>query len=359
MHGTGRRVARLAAAGAALALLGWQVHRRRAGGDLRGQVAIITGGSRGLGLLLAQEFAAQGCAVVICARDDQELERARAQLEARGAEVLAVTCDVTDRAQVERMVDRTLARFGRIDILVNNAGVIQVGPIESLAIADFEQAMAVNFWGGVHATLAVLPYMRARRRGRIVNITSIGGKVAIPHLLPYSASKFASVGFSEGLRAELARDGVRVVTVVPGLMRTGSAVHAYFAGDREKEFTWFSLGDALPLTSMSARRAARRIVRATRRGEAVVTLGWQAKLLGRMHDLFPGITIGLLGLVNRLLPAAGGAGHPPTRGMELAPRLAPSPLTVLSDRAARRYNQFGGRVQPSAEQTRRLGLERG
>src|SRR5437763_6066124 len=109
------------------------------------------------------------------------------------------------------MVDEVAKRFGRIDVLVNNAGIIQVGPVENMTITDFENAMAVMFWGPVYATLATLPYMRQHGDGRIVNITSIGGKVSVPHLVPYSCAKFAAVALSEGLRAELASTGIRVV----------------------------------------------------------------------------------------------------------------------------------------------------
>ena len=130
--------------------------------------------------------------------------------------------------------------------------------------------MATNFWGMLYPTLALLPEMRARRSGRIVNITSIGGKLGIPHLLPYSASKFAAVGFSQGLRAELAGDGIKVVTVCPGLMRTGSPRNAIFRGQHRSEYAWFSISDALPGLSISAESAARRIVAACRRGDAEV-----------------------------------------------------------------------------------------
>src|SRR6185503_4123757 len=119
---------------------------------------------------------------------------------------------------------------------------------------------------------AVLPEMRARREGRIVNITSIGGKISVPHLLPYSASKFALVGLSEGLRAELAKDGIVVTTICPGLMRTGSPRNATFKGQHRAEYAWFSIGDSLPVTAMSADRAARQILTACKRGEAEVVL---------------------------------------------------------------------------------------
>ncbi len=178
------RKALLTAVGLALGLAGREVLQRLREANLQGQVALITGGSRGLGFLLAREFAHEGCRLVICARDEQELERAREDLERHGAEVLAVPCDVADRAQVDRLVEEATQRFGRVDILVNNAGIIQVGPIETMTLQDFEDALGVMFWGVVYPTLAVLPQMLERQSGRIVNITSIGGKVSVPHLIP-------------------------------------------------------------------------------------------------------------------------------------------------------------------------------
>src|SRR5919201_401355 len=215
--------------------------------DVRGKTVLITGGSRGLGLVLARELAREGARIAICARDATELERAREDLAARGADVLAVPCDLTKRAQVEELVNDVRAHFGRIDVLINNAGVIQVGPIDVMTLEDYEEAMRTHYWGPLYAILAVLPQMRQRGEGRIVNISSIGGKVSMPHLLPYNASKFALVGLSEGLRAELAKDGIVVTTVCPGLMRTGSPPNAYFKGQNEKEYAWFAISDALPL----------------------------------------------------------------------------------------------------------------
>jgi len=350
----GRKMAGWALAGAA-AFAALRALRRRPA-DIAGEVALVTGGSRGLGLLIARELARQGCRVALCARDVRELDAARADLEGRGAAVLAVPCDLADPTAIEAMVAGVTDHFGRIDVVVNNAGIIQVGPLETMTVEDFERIMAVNFWGALRTTLAVLPQMRARRSGRIVNITSIGGRIAIPHLLPYDCSKFALRGFSEGLRAELADEGITVTTIVPGLMRTGSPVNAFFKGRQTAEFTWFSLGDALPLTSMGAARAARRIVEAMRRGEAEVTLTWQARLAGLLHDLFPGATADLLGVVDRLLPRGDGAGTSTRRGMELASPLSPSPLTTLMNRAAREYHQFAGTAEPSPEHARRIGL---
>ncbi len=211
-------------------LLSRYVLRKLTEYKLSNKTVLITGGSRGLGLVLAREFVREGARIAICARDEQELEQARLDLEKRGAEVMAIDCDVTSNAQVMEMIDAIGRRFGDIDVLVNNAGVIQVGPVEVMTRQDFDQAMQTHFWGPLNTIMAVLPAMRSRKQGRIVNISSIGGKISVPHLVPYSASKFALVGLSKGLRAELLKDGIVVTTVCPGLMRTGSPRNADFKG---------------------------------------------------------------------------------------------------------------------------------
>jgi len=195
--------------------------------------------------------------------------------------------------------------------------------------------------------------MRARRAGRVVNVTSIGGAVAVPHLLPYSAAKFAALGFSEGLAAEAARDGVQVTTVVPGLMRTGSFVNALFKGQREREAAWFSVASSLPLLSMDGRRAARRILAACARGQTFLTLGLPAKLLRLFHGLLPGTTARLLGLANALLPRPGGAGPQAAAepGWQHRTGVARSFLTALGDRAARANREV--RWAPPASGARR------
>lgn len=338
----GNKSALMLAAGCTGAFLaGRALSRRLFGYSLRDKVVLITGGSRGLGLVLAREFAREGAKIIICARRRDELEAARAQLKWLGAEVLAVPCDITDRPQVNEMVAFARDRFGRIDVLVNNAGVIQVGPLEVMTIEDYEEAMKTHFWGPLYTILAVMPEMRRRHEGRIVNITSIGGKISVPHLVPYSASKFALVGLSEGLRAELLKDGVVVTTVCPGLMRTGSPRHALFKGKHRAEYAWFAISDSLPVTSMNAVRAARQIISATKRGEAEVILTIQAQLAARFHGLFPGTTADLLGIVNGLLlPSAGGIGRARAKGKDSQSSLAPSVLTALSEQAAAKNNEM-------------------
>lgn len=328
------------AAGGAGLWLAARAARNASAQDLRGQNVLITGGSRGLGLELAREFLRKGARVAICARAAEELEAAMLDLWQIGGVAVALTCDLTVQTQVEALINAVHEQLGGVDILVNNAGVIAVGPLEEMRLADFEEAMATNYWAALYTTLAVLPEMRARQAGHIVNISSIGGKLSVPHLLPYSASKFALTGLSAGLRAELKKDGIQVTTVCPGLMRTGSPRNATFKGQHRAEYAWFALSDALPLTSMNAARAARRIVQACERGEAEVVLSVQAKLAVKFQALFPGVTADLLGQVNRLLPGPGGIGSAGATGAASGSAMAPSWLTTLSDEAAVRNNQL-------------------
>lgn len=308
--------------------------------DFRKRVVLITGGSRGLGLVLAREFTREGARVVICARDEEELRSARADLSKFGSEVFAVRCDITNHPDVEQMIAQVTERFGRIDVLVNNAGVIQVGPLEVMTRKDFEEAMSAHFWGPLNTILSVLPAMRQRKDGRIVNISSIGGKIAIPHLVPYSASKFALVGLSEGLRAELLRDGIIVTTVCPGLMRTGSPRNADFKGQHRAEYAWFSISDALPITSIKAERAARQIIDACREGRAELIISIQAKVAVLFHSLFPESSAGLLTAVNKVLPEPGGIGTKKAKGKQSTSSWSPSWLTTLNERAAQRNNEL-------------------
>jgi NAD(P)-dependent dehydrogenase (short-subunit alcohol dehydrogenase family) len=307
--------------------------------DLRGKTVLVTGGSRGLGLVLARQFALDGAKVAICARDQEELELAGIDLRNGGAEVMTVQCDVTNGADVENMVNQVRGRFGKIDVLVNNAGTIQVGPLEVMKREDFEHAMKAHFWGPLNTILAVLPEMRERQDGRIVNISSIGGKIAVPHLVPYSASKFALVGLSKGLFTELRKDGIVVTTVCPGLMRTGSPRNANFKGKHRDEYAWFSISDSLPVTSIKAERAARQIVDACKQGRAELIITVQAKLAVTFDALFPEASAEMLALVNRLLPEPGGIGERSAKGRDSSSSWSPSWLTRLTEEAAMNNNE--------------------
>ena len=354
------RVAALGVAAAA-ALLAREIAGRATEWDLAGRNVLIVGGSRGLALLLARRFAGDGARVAICARDAEELQRARDWLAEAGHDVAAVQCDAGDTNQVRDLVADVQAQLGSIDILVNNAAIMHVGPVTEMTGEDFADAQSAIFWSTLLPTLAILPSMRARGEGRIVNIASIGGRMPGPHLAPYTAAKFAVVGLSETLRAELARDGIKVTTVIPWFMRTGSYFNAVFKEPAEEEFRWFALGSSLPLLSVDADRAAARIVQAAKRGEADVAIGWPAWVAQRFHGLFPGLTADLAGIVNRLLPRpeAGATEGRAVRGEILESRVASRPfetVTAWGRQAADELNERRG-PGPAPELEAAIGAE--
>jgi NAD(P)-dependent dehydrogenase (short-subunit alcohol dehydrogenase family) len=321
------------AAGAAAVFAGSRAARQRRAIDFAGRIVVITGGSRGLGLVMARQLAAEGARLCLLARDESELARAREQLGA--CEVMTVRCDVRRRADVRAAVDTILERWSAIDVLINNAGVIQVGPLEHMSTGDFENAMATHFWGPLHLMAASVPAMRRRGFGRIVNIASIGGRLAMPHLAPYSASKFALVGLSDAVRTELDQYGIRVTTVSPGLMRTGSPPNADVRGRHEAEYAWFAIADSLPGLSTSAERAARQIIEACRYGDPELTITVPARLAMVANQVAPGAVATAMMVVNRLLPSPNGIdGDRRRRGRESTSKWAPSAATVLTDRAA-------------------------
>jgi NAD(P)-dependent dehydrogenase (short-subunit alcohol dehydrogenase family) len=307
--------------------------------DFRNRLVVITGGSRGLGLVLARHLADEGAALVLCARNSEELAAAADELRHRAPFLATYVCDLSRPAEISTLFERIRREIGSVDVLINNAGIIQVGPIETMTLDDFEQAMAVHFWAPLLCIERVLPDLRRRGDGRIVNISSIGGEMAVPHLVPYCASKFALNGLSQGMRAELAKDGVYVTTVCPGLMRTGSPRKALFKGQHRAEYTWFSIMGATPLLSMNADRAARQIINACRYGRAKITLSVPAKLAAIANTLAPELLADLNALTASVLPGRGGIGRASAEGSESESALSPSVLTILNERAAVKNNE--------------------
>jgi NAD(P)-dependent dehydrogenase (short-subunit alcohol dehydrogenase family) len=313
--------------------------RSRRAIDFDGKSVLIFGGSRGLGLVIARELVNEGARVTLAARDREELERAQFEFS-DGITPSIVPCDIRDRADVEAAVAQVISQHGVIDVLINDAGIIEVGPFEHMSVGDFEDALRTHFWGPLFSIMAALPHMRRTGARRIVNISSIGGKIAIPHLLPYSASKFALTGLSEGLRAELAADGFAVTTVCPGLMRTGSTYNAQFKGNHREEFTWFHIADSLPVITISARRAARQIIDACRHGDPELVITSVARAAVLFNAISPAATARLMAAVNRLLPAPAADGGDEARpGWQSVSDLAPSRLTTLADRASIENNE--------------------
>jgi NAD(P)-dependent dehydrogenase (short-subunit alcohol dehydrogenase family) len=242
---------------------------------------------------------------------------------------------------VRAAIDTVLDHWSAIDVLINNAGVLQVGPLEHMTALDFENAMATHFWGPLHLMFESVPSMRRRGFGRIVNIASIGGRIALPHLAPYCASKFALVGLSDAVRAELDHYGIRVTTVTPGLMRTGAPRNADVKGRHEAEYGWFVVAGSLPAFSTSAENAARQIVEACRYGDTELTITLPARVAMIANSVAPAAAARAMQLANRLLPGPNGVdGDVRKRGRESASTWIPPAVTALTDRAAVANNEL-------------------
>lgn len=330
--------------GVALAL-GWRAAQRASSYDFTGRVVLVTGGSRGLGLELAREFGRRGAELAIIARSADELAAAVEDLHGRGVRVFAWQGDLSRQADVEAGIEAVVAHYGRIDVLVNNAGVVQVGPMQHMTTADYEASLALHFWAPYHATNAVRGHMRSQGGGRIVNISSIGGKVAVPHLAPYSTGKFALVGYSHACRYELRREGIVVTTVCPGLMRTGSPEKAWVKGRHAAELSWFLVSDSLPFVAIHSTRAARQIVDACAAGQAELILTPQARAAVVFQALMPEVFAFLAGVASRALPAPTSAlGDEGLPGDVSRPSGLPEWVVAAGDHAAWRNLE---RVEPA------------
>jgi NAD(P)-dependent dehydrogenase (short-subunit alcohol dehydrogenase family) len=306
--------------------------------DLRGKVFLITGGSRGLGLAIAKQLTSKGVKLALCARDPDHLNVAASQLRKSGCEVLTFSADLRNEHEAADMVQQVISHFGRIDVLINNAGVMLVGPENVLETEDYKKVMDSNFWSAFYTTQAAIPYFKHQHSGHIVNISSIGGKIAVPHMLPYSVSKFALTGYSQGIAAELAQYKIRLTTVTPNLMRTGSPRNITLKGDHEAEYAWFKISDSLPMFSQAAEQAAKSIVLAIEEGRENLTLTMTAKLAVALQAIAPDVVSSLAQLANKYLPHSNDPSE--KRGYQSESDASENILTATTDNAERDLNQL-------------------
>jgi 3-oxoacyl-[acyl-carrier protein] reductase len=187
---------------------------------LEGKVAIVSGGSRGIGRAIARGLAAQGATVIITARDQDVLARTVAEMRKEGADVEGLVADVAVEAQVTHLVQHVVHTHGRVDILVNNAGVGVFKPVADLTVADFDRMWGTNMRGVFLLTKAVLPHMIRGKSGEIVNIASLAGKNSFKGGAGYCATKWALRGFASSLMLEVREHNIRVATVFPGSVET-------------------------------------------------------------------------------------------------------------------------------------------
>lgn len=310
--------------------------------SLTGRSVVITGGSRGLGLAIAEGLVGKGARITLLARDKAELDRAELQL-ARDpeAEILTIACDVANPAEMEEALLLVKHHYGEIDVLINNAGAVAAGPFEAMNEADFAAQMKIHFYAVLRSIQSILPHFKEKGRGQIVNVSSVGGKIPVPHMIPYCASKFALAGFSEALGTELRKDGITVTTIYPGLMRTGSPIQGVFKGDQEKEFAWFAVSDSTPGLTISAANAANQIIRAVEEQRPNVVLSIPAKLGVFVYQNFPALFSEVMVLANKFLPT--GTSQVAQTGAESAGWLKEQkwskPFREILEKAQRRYNE--------------------
>jgi len=334
-----RKTAFMAALGVGLFALAKAIYNEITKYDLRGKVVLITGGSRGLGLAMARVLADKGARIIICARTEEQLESAEMELLGKGAEVLVIQADVTNQQEVNRMVQKAINRFGQLDVLINNAGMMMVGAEDVMEIEEYKKVMDTNLWSALYAIKAAHPQFIEQGEGRIVNICSIGGKIAVPHMLPYSVSKFAMVGLSEGLGSELKKDNIHVTTVIPNLMRTGSPRNIWVKGDHEAEYEWFKLADSMPFLSQDADSAANAVIGALESGTNEVILTQTGKVIVALQGLMPGGVNSILQMVNRFLPRSGN-NHDLRKGWQSETKLLNGWMASLTNEAAVKYNEI-------------------
>jgi short-subunit dehydrogenase len=237
------------------------------------KVAIVTGASSGIGLATVRLLSLSGARVVLAARSQESLTVLTKEI----SNSIAVPTDVTDPAAVKNLVGRTLEIFGRIDILINNAGVLLYKPMAQSTLEEIRQVMEVNFFGAAACAMEVLPIMKKQKSGVIVNVSSIAGRVGLPNLGFYCASKFALTGFSETLRQEAVSDGVEVITVCPGTIYTPMV----------KTIVDDAISRGKKVTRIPPERVAQAMLKAIRQKKIEIFVPEPTRILNLLHFLFP------------------------------------------------------------------------
>jgi NAD(P)-dependent dehydrogenase (short-subunit alcohol dehydrogenase family) len=243
------------------------------GEQFKDQVVVVTGGGRGIGRATALEFADEGASLVLAGRRMDALETAANECRHSGGQAEIVHCDVAKDEDLHHLVGRAIAHFGRIDVLVNNAGVVAGGRLDEISGDDVGRMVGVNVWAPIRLAQLALPHMREAKRGSIVNVSSVAGRMGLPYYATYCASKYAMRGFSEALRREVMRDGIHVMAVYPGPTATDLMESVEV--------------DGLGLSVATAQQVGRAILRGVRWRQPEVFIGIGESIMSRWNDLMP------------------------------------------------------------------------
>jgi uncharacterized protein len=247
--------------------------------ELAGKIVVVTGASMGIGEAIAKSFVERGASVVMLSRDASRIDGARGRV-GHGERTLAMACDVRHREDVDRAIGLTLHHFGRIDVWVNNAGHGMLDSVAQMEMAACREMFDTNFFGAVGAMQAVIPVMRQQGTGTIINISSVAGHIPIPFHAAYSATKFALNAIGKAAGVELKKDGIHVLTVCPGRVRTPFSENAV----RGNEVKRVGSGRGI-----SAERVARATLRGYLRQKREVIVPWTMHVPVKIYQLFPGL----------------------------------------------------------------------
>jgi len=249
-----------------------------------GKVVLITGASSGIGRAAAIQFAKEGACVILVARRKEKLDQIDKELKKFNASTLVCECDVSDKTQVKKMSKMVLEKYESVDILVNNAGFAIYGSVSNLTIEDIESQMATNYLGMVYCIKNFLPLMIKKKSGHIVNVASVAGSIGLPGIASYCASKFAMLGFSEGLKHELKETGVGVTVVSPIMVRTNFFDHPSF--EKMPKYS---------PTSISAETVAKAILKASDSPRLEIIVPSVARIAVWLKSTFPYLINPILG----------------------------------------------------------------
>ena len=257
--------------------------------NFKNKVVVITGASSGIGEAAAEQFAKKGANIVLVARRKDRLEEVEKKLSKYSIKILVQVCDVSDKKQVKQMSETVIDTFSKIDILVNNAGFVIYGKVEELSIEDIESQMQTNYFGMINCTKHFLPHFLKQNSGHMVNVASVGGSFGIPGIASYCATKFAMLGFSEGLRHELHETNVGVTVVSPIMVRTALFDHPSF-----KNFTKRATG-----ISLSSETVANAIIKAANSSRLEIVVPSVVRIAIWFKQTFPFLINPILGNVFR------------------------------------------------------------